>query len=414
MAIQRAMKKKKKTPGVKKAKVNKVRASPQAPLRQKIRIGIIWGKNYDPIPVGTHDRNYPHKMRFINNTGPRASGWGGMFHIDVSTGLKIVRLHPDIFEVDFMKGNEMTQARLRGNHLNFNFAYDVATAMFTNDKRHVKQIMSCQQSRDCRMWPSWGYYEWVVCKSNYMKQCMKAGIPIIDTIFVEGGFDPKSVLKKVQAKGWDKIFIKQAHFCFFGNGAIHGRTQDFIDDISPLEAYARENKDSSAFFVQPFTLKPNGNVYDEVRNFFIDGEWAYSVYTDGTDDEGFWEQPPGRLKEACKNLSLRAYAELAKVSKWQGKPMAPLLTRVDIGVVPDKSRKDGFRIFMNEIECEVCTWLPRYCPFNLCDRVAEAAVKKVRELLEGILQAGGRLPAERDVRHLLRVLDERLGTLSQG
>lgn len=47
-------------------------------------------------------------------------------------------------------------------------------------------------------------------------------------------------------------------------------------------------------------LKPNGNVFDEIRNFFIDGEWVYSVYTDGVDYEGFWEQPAGKLKEACK------------------------------------------------------------------------------------------------------------------
>ena len=47
-------------------------------------------------------------------------------------------------------------------------------------------------------------------------------------------------------------------------------------------------------------LKPNGEVFDEIRNFFCDGEWAYSVYTDGVDYEGFWEQPKGKLKEACK------------------------------------------------------------------------------------------------------------------
>lgn len=52
--------------------------------------------------------------------------------------------------------------------------------------------------------------------------------------------------------------------------------------------------------MQPYVLKPNGNVFDEIRNFFIDGEWAYSVYTDGVDYEGFWEQPEGKLKEACK------------------------------------------------------------------------------------------------------------------
>ena len=52
--------------------------------------------------------------------------------------------------------------------------------------------------------------------------------------------------------------------------------------------------------MQPYMLKPNGEVFDEIRNFFCDGRWAYSVYTDGVDYEGFWEQPEGQLKEACK------------------------------------------------------------------------------------------------------------------
>ena len=64
------------------------------------------------------------------------------------------------------------------------------------------------------------------------------------------------------------------------------------------------------FLVQPYVLKPNGNVFDEIRNFFIDGEWAYSVYTDGVDYEGFWEQPEGKLKEACKKLPGTKFYEI--------------------------------------------------------------------------------------------------------
>merc|ERR1719160_1623954 len=97
---------------------------------------------------------------------------------------------------------------------------------------------------------------------------------------------------------------------FFGVGAINGKTQDFVNDITPLLQFEKENKHQKEFLVQPYTLKPNGNVFDEIRNFFIDGEWRYSVYPDGVDYEGFWEQPPGPLKEACKKLAIRAYAEV--------------------------------------------------------------------------------------------------------
>lgn len=397
---------------MKKKAVSTVRS--KAPVKGfKIRLGIMTGKNFDPVPPGTQDKNYPERFKYKNNTGPNAAGWGGQFHIDVSTGLKIARLHPDIFEIDLMTGTEINEKRAKRNHLNLNFWYDVGVSMLSGNKKHVAEVMKVHKDPDCRLWPSWDYYDWILYKTRYMKQCIKAGIPMIDTIFIDNGFDPKAVLRQVQAKGWDKFFVKPAHWSFFGSGAIHGKLQDFIDDPSKLETYAKENKTMKEFLVQPYTLKPNGNVFDEVRNFFIDGEWAYSVYTDGTDYEGFYEQPAGPLKEACKALAVRVYEEVKKAAKWQGKPINTLLNRIDIGVVPDKSKKAGFRVFLNEIELEMTTWLARYCPFNLCERMAEASVKKSRELLAGMLKSGRKVPDAAKVKQLLEVLDERLGPLEK-
>eukprot|EP00450_Noctiluca_scintillans_P001494 CAMPEP_0194504558 /NCGR_PEP_ID=MMETSP0253-20130528/29014_1 /TAXON_ID=2966 /ORGANISM="Noctiluca scintillans" /LENGTH=414 /DNA_ID=CAMNT_0039346967 /DNA_START=77 /DNA_END=1321 /DNA_ORIENTATION=- len=381
-----------------------------APVPIKIRLGILTGKNFDPVPRGTHDRNYPEKFKFLNNTGPNASGWGGAYHIDVSTGLKIARLHPDIFEIDLITGKDVTPARLSKNHLNLNFWYEVGVALSSGDKKHAKMVMKAMKDPKCRHWPAYDYYDWVMCKPNYMKQCIKAGIPMIDTIFVDNGLDPKLVLRKIKAKGWDKFFIKGAHFSFFGNGAIHGKTQDFLNDMTPLLQFAKENKDMKQFLVQPYELKPNGEVFDEVRNFFIDGEWAYSVFTHGTDYEGVWEQPDGPVKEATKALAQRAYAEVRKVAKWHGKPIKTLLNRIDIGVVPDDS-KTGFRVFLNEIELEMTTWLARYCPFSLCDRMATAAVNKSRVLLKGLFDVGQKVPNAAKVKKTLEILDDRLGPL---
>lgn len=149
-------------------------------------------------------------------------------------------------------------------------------------------------------------------------------------------------------------------------------------------------------------------MFDEVRNFFIDGQWRFSVYTDGTDYDAVYEQPDGPLKDACRRLSQRVYKEVQRVARWEGKATAPLMCRVDIGVLPDKSAAKGFRVFLNEIECEISTWLPRYCPFNLCDAAAEAAVRKVAELLEGLLRAGRRLPKKKAVIASLLHLQTRL------
>merc|ERR550514_213777 len=172
-----------------------------------------------------------------------------------------------------------------------------------------------------------------------MRQCMKAGIPIIDTVIYENGIDPKQCMVDVQKKGWDKFFVKVGHFTFFGSGAINGKTADFLGHkAKELEQYAKENKNSKVFLLQPYMLKPNGEVFDEVRNFFIDGQWRYSVFTHGTEggNAGYYMEPDGPRKEACKAMAERAYAEVLKASSWQGKRQTPLLNRIDIGIIPRK------------------------------------------------------------------------------
>merc|ERR1712217_25194 len=125
----------------------------------------------------------------------------------------------------------------------------------------------------------------------------------------------------------------------FGFGAINGETEDFLGKrANELKQYAKDTKKSQVFLLQPYTNKPNGEVFDEVRNFFINGEWRYSVFTHGTDESaaGYYQEPDGPRKEACKALAERVYQEVLKAATFQGKHQVPLLNRIDIGVVPKK------------------------------------------------------------------------------
>eukprot|EP00927_Polykrikos_kofoidii_P009148 TRINITY_DN1379_c0_g1_i1.p1 TRINITY_DN1379_c0_g1~~TRINITY_DN1379_c0_g1_i1.p1 ORF type:complete len:434 (-),score=74.09 TRINITY_DN1379_c0_g1_i1:124-1380(-) len=384
------------------------KSAKKAELR-KIRIGILAGKDFDPVREGTHDPNYPKKLILTQND------WG-KYSVDVSTALKMQQLHPDLLEVDIMHGKEITPERVRRNHVNLNFWYDVGVSLLKKDKKHFEQVMQVHKDPSCRLDPSWDYYDWIVYKPNYMEQCIKAGIPMIPTIFYKNGFDPKQCLKDVQKKGWEKFFVKIGHFTFFGDGAINGKTADFLGAREKdLEKYAKKNKGSKCFLVQPYTLKPNGEVFDEVRNFFIDGEWRYSVFTHGTDgsDAGYYMEPDGPRKEACKNLAIRTYQQVLKACKWQGKQINPLLNRIDIGVLPKKGgislhRSDN-TYFVNEIEMIMTTWLARYSPLLLQDSMAQAAVKHSLELLVGLLNAKKHVPDEANVRKVVRILNNRLG-----
>merc|ERR1719235_1462178 len=216
--------------------------------------------------------------------------------------------------------------------------------------------------------------------------------------------------------GWDKFFCKVGHFTFFGCGAINGKTEDFLGKrAKDLEKYAKDNKGSKIFLVQPYMLKPDGEVFDEVRNFFIDGQWRYSVFTHGTDgsDAGYYEEPDGPRKAATKALAERAYQEVLKVSKWCGKRQTPLLNRIDVGVIPKKGgdslHKTDNSYFVNEVELICTTWLDRYAPISVSDVVAQATVKHALELLAGLLNSKQKVPDKANVRKVVKILNDRLG-----
>merc|ERR1712032_756623 len=135
-----------------------------------------------------------------------------------------------------------------------------------------------------------------------------------------------------------------------------------------------------------------------VRNFFIDGQWRYSVFTHGTDesDGGYYQEPEGPRKDACKALAARVYQEILKTSTFEGKKQTPLLNRIDIGVIPKKGHdslhKTANQYFLNEIEMICTTWLDRYSPISVADNVATAAFKHSIELLTKMLNGRRKVP----------------------
>merc|ERR1712137_89241 len=376
----------------------------------KLRIGILVGKDFDPVKKDTHPPNFPKKYILTQED------WG-KYSIDVCTALKMQSLHPDLLDIDIISGKDISEHRLKKNHVNINFWYDIGVAMMAGGKQHIENVTKVHKNPDCRLDPSWDYYDWILCKPRYMEQLSKAGIPTLPTVMYKDGLDPKQLLVDVQKQGWEQLFIKVGHFAFFGVGALHGKTQDFIGPrATDLDKYVKDNKKSKVFLVQPYMLKPNGQVFDEVRNFFIDGEWRYAVFTHGTDesDAGYYMEPDGPRLEACKALAERAYQEVLKKASWQGKRQTPLLNRIDIGVIPssghDSKHRHDNTYFVNEIEMICTTWLDRYAPIPVCDVMASASVKHAMELLAGLLNAKkSTLPDKAMVRRTLALLNKRLG-----
>merc|ERR1719326_2665216 len=375
----------------------------------KLRIGVCVGKDFDPVKKGSQPPNFPKELVLTNDD------WG-KYSVDAVTALKMKDLHPDLVDIDIIPGTELTQKRLQNNHVNLTFWPEVGTALMSGNKKQIDEYFKIFQNPNCRLDPQWDYYDWVLNKSRYMSQLKKAGIPMIPTVMYTKGFDPEQCLKDVKKQGWEKFLCKVGHYTFFGSGAIYGKTEDFEGKrAKDLEAYAKETKTSKTFLLQPFTLKPNGEVFDEVRNFFIDGQWRYSVFTHGTDgsDAGYYEEPDGPRKEACKALAEKVFKEVSKTASWQGKRQTPLLNRIDIGVIPKKGAdslyKTDNQYFCNEVELIMTTWLDRYSSINVADTLAHAAVKHALELLVGLLNSKRKVPDAADVKKACRLLNDRIG-----
>lgn len=376
----------------------------------KLRIGVCVGKDFDPVKKNTQPHDFPNKLILTKDD------WG-KYSVDAVTALKMKDLQTDLVDIDIIPGSEISQKRFKQNHINLTFWPELGTAMMGGNKKQIAEYWKIWKNpEENRLGLSWDYYDWVLNKSRYMKQCKQAGIPMIDTVVYTNGFDPEQCLKDVKKKGWDKFFCKVGHFTFFGSGAICGKTADFEGHRKKdLEKYAKETKDSKTFLLQPFTLKPNGEVFDEVRNFFIDGEWRYSVFTHGTDpsDAGYYEEPDGPRKVACKALAERVYKEIAKTATYEGQKQTPLLNRIDIGIVPKKGadslHKTDNTYFLNEIEMICTTWLDRYAPINVADNMATAAFKHSLEMLSKMLNAKRKMPDAAKVGKVVQQLNNRLG-----
>jgi hypothetical protein len=379
---------------------------------KKLRIGILVGKDFDPVKKGSQWPDFPPKLCLTKDD------WG-KYSVDACTAVKMQQLHPDLLDIDIIPGKEVTQKRLAKNHVNLNFWYDLGVAIMNEgSKAHIEEVKKCHYNPDCRLDPSGDYYDWILNKTLYMEQLIKAGIPMIPTVFYKNGFDGKKMLKDVEKKGWDKFFCKVGQFSFFGAGAVNGKLEDFKPGgrkEHELVKYAEDNKDAKIFLLQPYMLKPNGEVFDEVRNFFIDGEWRYSVFTHGTDgsDAGYYQEPDGPRKVACKAMAIKAYNETLKACKFQGTRVTPLLNRIDIGVIPKKGadslHKTDNQYFVNEIEMICTTWLDRYSPISVQDVMAHAAVKHSMELAVALLNSKKKMPDRADVKKVVGHLNKRLG-----
>lgn len=188
---------------------------------KKVRVGVLVGKDFDPVKKGTEPPNFPKKLIRTNDE------WG-KYSVDAVTALKMQTLHPNELDIDIITSEEVNQKRLQKNHVNITFWPEVGTSMLSGKQKMIDEYWKVWKNPKSRLDSTGDYYDWILNKTRYMTALKKAGIPTIPTVMYTNGFKAKQGIKDVQKMKWDKFFCKVGSFCFFGNGAINGKTEDFL------------------------------------------------------------------------------------------------------------------------------------------------------------------------------------------
>lgn len=406
-------------PAVKKAKAASRTATPFASAKlankakgaglnkkgKKIRIGFLVGKDNDPVPLGTHPKDLPSKLRFSD---PKGNGWGGKYHVDSCVAWKIHKSCPDVIS-DPIPPKEVSLDRLKKNDINFVIGADYLNARLADPKKadksaHAKKVLKALKSKEGKCFPDWEMQDWVYWKNKYMKQCIKAGVPMLPTIFLGGMPDTKKLLRDIKARGWKRFVIKPEMACW-SIGFLAAYTSECEEDPNKLKDHFQKSK-MPAYLCQEFLESKEfpGQSFSEIRCWWINGEFSHAAETTAEDEkkgiDGIVIPPPKSDLSQAVEVGRQAMEQVMKVCKFQGKSTAPPLIRTDIGVcdfhIKGLSTGNKRTFFLNEIENMGTNWLTRYHKndsrglqgksykghqgFNMVDRMSEFCYKKAIEL----------------------------------
>lgn len=414
-------------------------------IERKIKIGLLVGKTYSSDRVHPNYRPALLPERYYAH-GAEPALWedpatkdpvDAHFAVDACVGCKILEEYGDEFEVDWIRLDEVSADRLKRNDVNFLLGIDLVTAWAVAhpmpgwdilgdvkiDLEDYPKIKDAFLAPECKVFPERELHEWILRKDIYMGEVQKAGVPILDTLFVDVAEpDAVQLIKEVSSKGWRKFVVKPIPGSW-SIGFAAFETAEVLADPKLIANHFSTYKDRyERYLLQEFVEAPDdhGEPFYEIRIYWVNGEYMSAISThfpvssqdpeeyhnDGADKgvTHLWRcPPPGPLLERAKEIGRRAMEVAQEHSTFQGKPTTLSLLRTDIGVTAMQlqglEHEDGYCMFLNEYENLQCDWHARLflgepdCiggnvidglagkGFSMLDRMTEFLVKKAKQLV---------------------------------
>jgi hypothetical protein len=276
---------------------------------------------------------------------------------DVAIGVYIESTYPGI-KIDYITPDEISTRRFKKNDLVFIIIYDLLEAFHLTKKDNFHKFKLALKNSN-NVYPPYNYQKFINNKCLYYKYLANKGIPVAPTHCVtkEKWYtkNPKNyisnLITKVQHNKWESIIAKP----------VYGQeSKDFAKFISCksnglecqknhlMRYFAKNIPKYKSIVIQEY-IKGFDKSNPEIRTYFINGEYYYSIITTADDVElpvqegGKFEIPDQKWRYAME-LARKTMDSLPKIDLSN---KYPILTRIDIGSglqnVPET-------LFINEVE----------------------------------------------------------------
>jgi len=276
---------------------------------------------------------------------------------DVAIGLYIESKFPDI-KVDYIPPEEISTRRFKKNDLVFIIIYDLLEAFHLTKKDNFNKFKAALKNSN-NVYPPYPYQKFINNKCIYYKYLAKKGIPVAPTHCVtkekwytrNPNMYISNLITRVKHNKWESVIAKPVYgqeskdfskFMACKNTGLDCQKKKL------MRYFAKNIPKYKSIVIQEY-IKGFDKQNPELRCYFINGKYMYTIVTTATDVEqpvqegGKFNVPNDKWKYAME-LANKVMNSLPKLNL---KIKYPILTRIDLG---SGLVSAPHTLFVNEVE----------------------------------------------------------------
>ena len=286
-------------------------------------------------------------------------------------------------DIEIMYLNKFDEEKMKQNDINFLVSLNLLAAWEKNDQEY-NRVMKLMKDPKINIYPNFKEQMFLFNKGDYLQYYEKKGIPIAPTFIVKKDRNVKKIFDKAKKLGWES-FVLKPHYAYANIGIGKFDTQG-KNEVKKAEKYLLKHKKFPAFVCQEVM---NGFAkFWEVKSFWLDGEFKYSVAMKaadmvfseekiyGDDPNEFGEVSPAVMRD-LKKMGKKIIKDFPTNLNKHSNP--PMYLRIDFGCCRGNTM-DGEKYFLNEIEFAGCANFSEESGFkDVTELWADAYYKKAIE-----------------------------------